>query len=105
MSICSNDNYIGTYLRCYKCGKPCSPAEPKTRTCPQCKNDLDVSAYGRYLSVTKEAIEELKSFIRAELQKQKEEFLKGERCLRCGKYKMTKRPDLTDFCYKCYEEE
>ena len=33
------------------------------------------------------------------------EFIESKRCLNCGEFKMTDRPDLTDFCYKCLDEE
>lgn len=51
----------------------------------------------------------LKDFIRSLLKAEKEKVLgeikEGKICLNCGKPKMTDRPDLTDFCYKCLENE
>jgi hypothetical protein len=48
----------------------------------------------------------IKNEKRKAVKKVKEEFLRGERCLRCGNLKNQKeRPDLTDWCLKCLEEE
>jgi hypothetical protein len=46
-------------------------------------------------------LEELMGLIEARDQ----EWMDGKRCFGCGNIKLTDRPDLTDFCYKCIEEK